>query len=371
MSEMNVNQMMEEALAEYKPIHTGEVVDGVVFEVKPDEIHVSLGTKEEGIITRAEYTTDSNLDLTTVVKPEDVIKAKVLQVNDGEGRVRLSYRRLAAERGNKILEEAFENKQTLCYKVTDVLTGGLSVNVEGARVFIPASLVSDSYEKNLAKYKDQEIEFVVTEFNPKRRRVIGDRKQLLVAKKKELQDALFEKIQPGMTVTGTVKNVTDFGAFIDLGGADGLLHISEMSWGRVENPKKVFKVGETVEVLIKDIQGEKIALSMKFPEKNPWLNAEEKYAVGNVVEGRVARMTDFGAFIELETGVDALLHVSQISREHVDKPADVLKVNEVIAAKVVDFNAESKKISLSMKALEAPAKAADEELAYSDDNQAE
>ncbi len=371
MSEMNVNQMMEEALAEYKPIHTGEVVDGVVFEVKPDEIHVSLGTKEEGIITRAEYTTDSNLDLTTVVKPEDVIKAKVLQVNDGEGRVRLSYRRLAAERGNKILEEAFENKQTLCYKVTDVLTGGLSVNVEGARVFIPASLVSDSYEKNLAKYKDQEIEFVVTEFNPKRRRVIGDRKQLLVAKKKELQDALFEKIQPGMTVTGTVKNVTDFGAFIDLGGADGLLHISEMSWGRVENPKKVFKVGETVEVLIKDIQGEKIALSMKFPEKNPWLNAEEKYAVGNVVEGRVARMTDFGAFIELETGVDALLHVSQISREHVDKPADVLKVNEVIAAKVVDFNAESKKISLSMKALEAPAKAADEELAYSDDNKAE
>ena len=370
MSEMNVNQMMEEALADYKPIHTGEVVDGVVFEVKPDEIHVSLGTKEEGIITRTEYTTDSNLDLTTVVKAGDVIKAKVLQVNDGEGRVRLSYRRLAAERGNKILEEAFENHETLCYKVTDVLSGGLSVNVEGARVFIPASLVSDSYEKNLGKYKDQEIEFVVTEFNPKRRRVIGDRKQLLVAKKKEQQEALFARIQPGMTVTGTVKNVTEFGAFIDLGGADGLLHISEMSWGRVENPKKVFKVGETVEVLIKDIQGEKIALSMKFPEKNPWLNAEEKYAVGNVVEGRVARMTDLGAFIELETGVDALLHVSQISREHVDKPADVLKVNEVIAAKVVDFNAEDKKISLSMKALETPAKPADEELAYSDDENA-
>ena len=369
MSENNIDmaQMMEEAAASYKPIHTGDTVEGTVFDVKPDEILVYLGTKEEGYITRAEYTNDSNLDLTTVVKKDDQITAKVLQANDGEGRTRLSYRRLAAERGNKILEDAFESKEPLKYKVTDVLSGGLSVNVEGARVFIPASLVSDTYEKNLGKYKDQEIEFVVTEFNPKRRRIIGDRKQLLVAEKKEKQEALFARINVGDTVTGTVKNVTDFGAFIDLGGADGLLHISEMSWGRVENPKKVFKVGETVEALIKDIQGEKIALSMKFPEKNPWLNAEEKYAKGNVVEGRVARMTDFGAFIELETGVDALLHVSQISKEHVDKPSDVLKVNEVIAAKVVDFNAEDKKISLSMKALEVPEKPAEEELAYSDE----
>ncbi len=167
-----------------------------------------------------------------------------------------------------------------------------------------------------------------------------------------MQKELFEKIAVGQTVEGVVKNVTDFGAFIDLGGADGLLHISEMSWGRVENPKKVFKVGETVKVLIKDINGEKIALSLKFPESNPWANAAEKYAVGNVVEGCVARMTDFGAFVELEPGVDALLHVSQISREHVEKPSDVLKVGQVITAKVVDFNEADRKISLSMKALE-------------------
>ena len=182
-----------------------------------------------------------------------------------------------------------------------------------------------SYTHLLSKYADQEIEFVISEFNPKRRRIIGDRKQLLVAKKAELQKELFEKIEPGMVVTGKVKNVTDFGAFIDLGGADGLLHISEMSWGRVENPKKVFKVGEEIEVLIKEINGSKIALSLKFPEKNPWINAGEKYAVGNIVTGVVARMTDFGAFVELEAGVDALLHVSQISKEHVEKPADVLK----------------------------------------------
>ena len=155
---------------------------------------------------------------------------------------------------------------------------------------------------------------------------------------------------------GKVKNVTDFGAFIDLGGADGLLHISEMSWGRVENPKKLLKVGDDITVLIKDIQGEKIALSLKFADQNPWLTADEKYAVGNVVEGKVARMTDFGAFIELEPGVDALLHVSQISREHVEKPADVLQVGEIITAKVVDFNGEERKISLSIKAMEMPAK---------------
>ena len=164
-----------------------------------------------------------------------------------------------------------------------------------------------------------------------------------------------EKINAGDVVTGVVKNVTDFGAFIDLGGADGLLHISEMSWGRVENPKKVFNVGDEVKVLIKEINGDKIALSMKFPEENPWLTAAEKFAVGNVVTGKVARMTDFGAFVELAPGIDALLHVYQISREHVAKPSDVLSIGQEIEAKVVDFNGEDKKISLSMKALEAPA----------------
>jgi len=155
----------------------------------------------------------------------------------------------------------------------------------------------------------------------------------------------------GDTVEGTVKNVTDFGAFIDLGGADGLLHISEMSWGRVENPKKLFKVGDVVKVLIKDIQGEKIALSLKFDDQNPWISAAEKYAVGQEVTGKVARMTEFGAFIELEPGIDALLHVSQISRDHVEKPADVLKIGDEVTAKVVDFNGDDKKISLSVKAL--------------------
>ncbi len=354
MSEMSFEQMLEESL---KTIHNGEIVEGTVIDVKEDEIVLNIGYKADGIISKNEYTNDSNVDLRDVVKVGDTMEAKVLKVNDGDGQVALTYKKLAAEKGNKRLEEAFNNHEVLTATVSQVLSGGLSVVIDEARVFIPASLVSDTYEKNLEKFADQEIEFVITEFNPRRRRIIGDRRQLLVARKEELQKALFERIHVGDVIEGVVKNITDFGAFVDLGGADGLLHISEMSWGRVDNPRKIFNVGDNLKVLLKDINGSKIALSLKFEDENPWLTAAEKYAVGNVVTGRVARMTDFGAFVELEPGVDALLHVSQISHEHVDKPSDVLKVGQEIEAKVVDFNEEDKKISLSMKALEnAPAK---------------
>lgn len=355
MSEMSFEQLLEASL---KTIRNGEIVEGTVIDVKDDEIILNIGYKADGIITKNEYS-NSPVDLTTVVNVGDTMQAKVLKVNDGEGQVLLTYKRLAAERGNKRIEEAFENKEVLTAKVAAVLEGGLSVIVDEARVFIPASLVSDTYEKNLGKYDGQEIQFVISEFNPRKRRIIGDRKQLLVAEKAEKQKELFEKISIGQKITGKVKNVTDFGAFIDLGGADGLLHISEMSWGRVENPKKLLKVGDEIEVLIKDIQGEKIALSLKFEDTNPWIDAADKYAAGNVVEGKVARMTDFGAFVELEPGVDALLHVSQISKEHVEKPSDALKVNETITAKVVDFNEADKKISLSIKALDTDKEIAD------------
>ena len=351
MSELTFEQMLEDSL---KTIHTGEVVEGTVIDVKPEEIILNIGYKSDGVLTRNEYTNEPNVDLTTIAKPGDTMEVKVLKVNDGEGQVLLTYKRLAADRGNKRIEEAYENKEVLTAKVAQVLDGGLSVVVEEVRIFIPASLVSDTYEKDLNKYAGQEIQFVISEYNPKRRRYIGDRKQLILEEKAEMQKKLFETIKIGDTVEGTVKNVTDFGAFIDLGGCDGLLHISEMSWGRVENPKKVFKVGDVVKVLIKDISGTKIALSLKFEDANPWKDAANKYAVGNVVTGKVARMTDFGAFIELEPGIDALLHVSQISKEHIEKPSDVLKTGEEVTAKVVDFNEADKKISLSIKAMFAP-----------------
>ena len=351
MSEVSFEQLLNEE-GSLNQIRTGAVVKGTVIGVKENEISLNIGYKADGIVTKNEYTNDSSADLTQLVHVGDEMEVKVLKVNDGEGQVALSYKRLAQDRSSKVLEEAFENKTVLKAKGAQVLNGGLSVLVDGIRVFIPASLVSDGYERDLTKYADQEIEFVIIEFNPKRRRIIGDRKQILVERKAAMQKELMERIQEGMIVNGTVKNLTDFGAFIDLGGADGLLHISEMSWGRIDSPKEMFSVGDEVEAFIKEIKGDKIALSLKFPDKNPWVNADEKYAVGNVVTGKVARMTDFGAFIELEPGVDALLHVSQISRAHVEKPSDVLSIGQEIEAKVVDFNPDERKISLSIKALE-------------------
>ena len=357
MSELTFEQMLEESL---KTIHTGEVVNGTVIAVKPDEVVLNIGYKSDGILTRNEYTNDNTVDMTELVKVGDTMEVKVLKVNDGDGQVALTYKRLAADRANKRLEEAFNNSEVLKAPVAQVLDGGLCVVVEDVRIFIPASLVSDTYERDLTKYEGQEIEFVLTEFNPKRKRYIGDRKQLIVAAKEELQAAVFARIKEGDVVEGTVKNVTDFGAFVDLGGVDGLLHISEMSWGRIEHPMKVFKVGQVLTVLIKEINGTKVALSLKFDELNPWKDAATKYAVGNVVTGKVARMADFGAFIELDNGVDALLHVSQISKERIEKPADVLNVGDEVTAKITDFNEETKKISLSIKALFAPEPKAEE-----------
>ncbi len=351
MSDLTFEQMLEESFEKNNNIRSGEIVEGTIIDVKPEEAILNIGYKSDGILSRNEYTNESNTDLTTVLKVGDTMEVKVLKVNDGEGQVILSYKRLALEKGNKRIQDAYENREVLTAKVIEVKEGGIVAVVDEVRIFIPASLVSNTYEKDLTKYNGQEIEFIITEYNPKRRRYIGNRKVILNERRAEQQKELFEKLHVGDIVEGVVKNVTDFGAFVDLGGADGLLHISEMSWGRVENPKKTFKVGDSLKVLIKDIEGTKIALSLKFDDTNPWKDASSKYAIGNVVKGKVARMTDFGAFIELEDGVDALLHVSQISKDHIEKPSDVLKNGDEVEAKIVAFDENDHKISLSIKAL--------------------
>ena len=348
---MTFEQMLD---ASFKTIHTGEVVEGTVIDVKPNEAVLNIGYKSDGILTKSEYSNDPGVDLTEALKVGDTLEVKIIKVNDGEGQVLLTYKRLALDKGSKRLEEAFESQEILRAKVSQVLEGGVCIVVDEVRVFIPASLFSDTYEKDLSKYLGEEIEFVVTEYNPKKRRIIGNRKVILVARKEEAQKKLLETIKEGDVVEGTIKNVTDFGVFVDLGGMDGLLHISEMSWGHVENPKKNYKAGEKLTVLIKEINENKIALSLKFNDTNPWVDAESKYAVGTVVTGKVMRMTDFGAFVELENGIDALLHVSQISKDHIEKPSDVLKVGDEVTAKVVDFNLDEKRVSISIKALTAP-----------------
>ena len=349
MSEMSFEDMLNES---FKTIRTGEFVTGKVIDVKPECILLNIGYKSDGIISRNDYSAEPNLDLTTVAKVGDEVEAKVKKVNDGEGLVVLSHRDILTAKNNQRIQEAFDNKEVLTGKVEKAVNGGLSVMYEGVRLFVPASLVSDNFERDLNKYVGQDIEFVITEFNPQKNRIIGDRKQLIVERKAEAKKALLESIKEGDVIDGTVKNVTDFGAFVDLGGADGLLHISEMGWGRTESPKKTFKSGDTIRVMIKSISEDgKIALTRKFPDENPWVLALTKYAPGKIIEGKVARLADFGAFVNLEQGIDALLHVSQIANERVEKPSDVLKVGDVIKAKVTVLDAEAKKISLSVKEL--------------------
>ena len=272
MSDLSFEQMLEETI---KTIHTGEIVVGKIIDVKEDLAVLNVGYKSDGILTRNEYSNDAALDLRTVLHVGDELEVKVLKVNDGEGQLILSYKRIAQDKAKRRLEEAFENHEVLKAKVSQVVSGGICIDVDGNRVFVPASLVSDTYEKDLGKYQDQEIEFVITECNPRRKRIIGDRKQLIVARKAELQKEFFEKIQVGDRIEGTVKSIMVFGAFVDIGGVDGLLHITEMGWGRIGNPKNLLKPGDKITVLIKDITGRRVSLSCKFPEENPWNNVIE------------------------------------------------------------------------------------------------
>ena len=237
-----------------------------------------MGYKHDGILKKENYSFDETVDLTKEVKVGDELEAIVLKVNDGEGQVALSRKELIADMYNDKIKKWVEDKTILTGKVTNVVKGGLSCIIEnGIRVFIPASLVSETFEKNLSKYQDQEIDFTIIEFDPSKNRTIGDRKTLLKKIREEKWNALMSQINEGDIVEGTVKNLADFGAFIDIGGADGLLHVSEISWGKMKNPKKVFNVGDKVKVMIKSINDKKISLTAKFPEDNPWILASVNF----------------------------------------------------------------------------------------------
>lgn len=342
--------------ASFVEIRSGEVAKGKVISVTQNEIIVNVGHKADGVITKAEYTNNQSADLTTMVKPGEEIEALVMRVNDRDGVINLSRKRMLAEKGYEAIEVAYENKEKMSGTVSEVVKGGVVVVKFEVPVFIPQSQFDVRFVRNLQEFLGKEISFQITEFNRRRRKVVASRRILLQDEyDRKIKEAL-ENIKVGERMKGIVKNIAQYGAFVDLNGVDGLLHVSEMSWGIVRNPRNIVKEGQEVEVLVKDFNPEtkKIALSLKFPEANPWVDAEEKFAEGNVVTGKVARLTDFGAFVELQAGVDALLHVSQISSNHVEKPADVLNVGDEITAMITSLNLEGKKIGLSVRALEEP-----------------
>lgn len=364
--EATFEQMLEESLV---TLHTGDVVKGTVIQVANEEVSVNLGFKSDGIIARGEFSSDPTVIPSKTVQPGDEIEVFVVRVNDGDGNVMLSRKRIEAQKGIEEIEAAYNDKAVVTGTVTNVVKGGLIAVVNGVNVFIPSSQVSNRFIEDLSVFNGQELEFNIIEVDRVKRRFIGGRKALVEQEIAAKRAALFETIQAGSRVNGTVSRLTDFGAFVDLGGVDGLIHISEMSWGRISNPKEVLKEGQEVEVFVLDVDKEKgkISLSLKDADKNPWKLAAEKYAVGSIVEGKVVRMVPFGAFVELEPGVDGLVHISQIANKHVVKPEDELKVGEIINVKVLEVNPEQKKISLSKRQADAPVEEAPAEEAATEE----
>lgn len=351
--ELTFQQMLDET---FVSLHTGDVVKGSVIQISNEEVSVNLGYKSDGIIPRGEFSSDPSVVPSKVLQPGDEIEVFVVRVNDGEGNVLLSKKRIEAQKGMEELEEAYNDKTVVTGKVTEVVKGGLISVVNGVRVFIPSSQVSNRFIEDLNVFKGQDLTFNIIELDRVKRRIIGGRKALIQKELSEKKAVLFGKLEVGQKITGTVSRITDFGAFVDLGGVDGLIHISEMSWGRISNPKEVLKEGQEVEAIVLDVDKEKgkISLSLKDSNKNPWNTAVEKYAVGSIIDGKVVRMVPFGAFVELEPGVDGLVHISQIANKHVVKPEDELKVGQMIQVKVLEVNAEQKKISLSKRQAEEP-----------------
>ena len=368
MSEDLGGQTFEEMLNEtLVTLHTGDVVKGTVIAVSNNgEVLVNLGFKSDGIIARSEYSDDPTANPAEDFQAGDEIRVFVVKVNDGDGNVVLSRKRLEAQKAYDVLEEAHKSGEPLKGKVIEIVKGGLMTLVNGIKVFVPSSQISSRYVEDLASFKGKEYDFKIIEFDRSKRRIIAGRKELVIKEDKERREKLYATIEEGSQMEGVISRLVDFGAFVDLGGVDGLIHISEMSWGRVKKASDLVKEGEKVKVTVLGIDKTKgkISLSLKDVSNNPWADAEEKFALGTVLEGKVVRMVPFGAFVELANGVDGLLHISQIAAKHVLKPEDELKTGEIIKVKVIEIDAKNKKISLSKKEVDGVvAEEADQETA--------
>lgn len=355
MDNLNENEMsmdMLEAIENsFTRIHKGEVLKGKIIFVTDTEVMVNINYRSDGIINRDELSKDPDAKPKDLYKEGDEIDVFVVRVDDGDGNVVLSTKRVDDLKGWEELETQFKNKDIIEAKVLNAVKGGLTVLVNGINGFIPASHVSANYVTDLNQYRGQNLEVKIIDFDIEKRRVILSRKEVeraeLDVKKKEV----WAKLEVDTTIEGVVQRLTDFGAFVDIGGVDGLIHISDLSWNRIKHPSEVVKVGDKVQVkvLALDESRNRISLGLKQTIEEPWEAFKKNVEVGSVVEGTVVNLLDFGAFVRLNDGVDGLLHVSQISKEHVNKPADILKMGEKIMVKIIDVNEDEKRISLSMK----------------------
>ncbi len=330
---------------------TGQITKGRIIGYNLNEVYVDLGFKSDGIIPMQEFSDEIDFDPEKSLKVGDEVDVFVVRVNDGEGNVMLSKKKVDAVKGWEVLEEAFENKRPIAVKISEKVNGGVIGYSHGVKVFIPASQISDRFIKDLSTYVKQVLQIQIIEINKQKRKVVGSSRIIIEKNKEFASSEVWNNIEVGKTYKGQVKSLMDFGAFVDIGGVDGLVHLSELSWNKIKHPSEVVKVGDelTVSVIDFDKDKKRISLGFKKKEDNPWTNAIKKYEVGNVITGKVVRLVPFGAFVEIEQGIDGLVHISQISSVRLGKPGDVLKIGQQVEAKITELDIEAKKISLSIK----------------------
>lgn len=337
----------------FKRIYTGNRVKGYITAVNDAEAIVDVGTKHTGYVPLSELTDNPALKPKDVVKVGDEVDLIVIKINDAEGIVTLSKKKVDAMVGFDKVIKAKENGDVLTGTVISVVKGGVIVTSEGARIFVPASQATLRRDDKLEELVNKEVQFKVIEVNEQRGRAVGSIKEVAKAQKNEAQAKFWESVNVGDTFKGQVKSVTDFGVFVDLGGIDGMVHRTELSWTRIKHPSDVCKVGDVLEVYIKDLDKEKnrISLGYRKAEDNPWEVFKAQYNVGDVVKATVVSVTPFGAFAQIIPGIDGLIHISQIANQRVDKVADLLSVGQEVEAKITEIDAESQRISISMRAL--------------------
>jgi len=347
-NELSFKEAFESSLV---TLTTGQVVKGKIVGFNNAEVYVDMGFKSDGIITMEEYSEDPDFNPNDSLKIGDEIQVFVIRVNDGEGNVLLSKKKVEALKSWDVIEEAYEKKTPVKAKVIDIVNGGVIASAGGVRIFVPASQLSDRYIKDLNEFLKQTVELRVIEFNKQKRKYVGSVKIILEETKASKSIGVWESIEVGKVYSGTVKSFTDFGAFVDIGGVDGLIHVSELSWSKVKHPSNVLNIGDIVEVNILEFDKEKRRISLGYRKNadNPWFKASEKFAAGDIVKGKVVRLVPFGAFVELAEGIDGLVHISQISNQRIAKPSDVLEIGQEIEVKITEIKVETKKISLSIK----------------------
>lgn len=338
------------------PIRAGKIIRGKVVSVNENEVCVNIGYKADGFIQRSEFSANGDVDPTTVVKEGDEIDVEVLKVNDGEGNVLLSKKNVDSRKHWKDILEANEKGEHFTAIGKQKVKGGLIATIDGFRAFIPASQLDTRFVDDVDVFVGKEMEVKIIEMDKARKRVVASRKEAIKESAEKERAAKWDKLQEGATVKGIVRRITDFGAFVDIGGVDGLVHVTNLAWGRVQNPKDVVSVGQEIEVLILKVDREKqkVSLGYKQLRPKPWDVATSKYIPGSIVTGKVVRIVTFGAFVELEPGLDGLVHISQIADHRVNKIEDVISVGDVVNVRILDVNPADKRISLSIRDAQIP-----------------